>query len=145
MSRSFAPPAGLILLLMSAAASGRSETVASVAAAPQAIRTLAEAYAAARRSSETVAISEAAGAQAEAPCRRTLGSSFPELSLQSRTFSQDVRPYQGQTDAGVRLLQSNLTFYREFFAVKQSKATEKQREQDLARAEQNLLVSVAAA
>src|SRR5262249_15216281 len=77
--------------------------------------------------------------------RRTLGFSFPEISLQSKTFWQDAPPVQGQTDAGLRLLQSNLTFYREFYAVKQSKAAEQQRQQDLAKAEQSLLISVAAA
>jgi outer membrane protein TolC len=111
------------------------------------VRTLREAYRAALANSDSVAVSEQTLRQAQALYHAALGNSFPELTVRDDTTWQDKRTVGGatQSDGALRLSQSGLTGYRELAAVKASKHTIEQREQERRRAEQLLLGDVAAA
>jgi outer membrane protein TolC len=119
--------------------------LASFASAETPVRTLGDAYARALAASETIAINEQSVRQAEALYREAFGSSFPLITARTLTTWQDGARGQSQTDAGLRLTQTNLTGYRELMAVRAAKATSEQREADRLRAEQLLLNDVAGA
>lgn len=130
----------LLAALLVLAAPGRAAEAGS-----SVVRTLDDAYAKALAASETIAINEQSIRQAEALYRRAFGGSFPEISLRSVTAWQDGDGGRSQTDGMVRLSQSSLTGYRELMAARAAKATTAQREAELQRAQQLLLVDVAGA
>lgn len=135
MSRYFAP---LVLLLLPAFAAAQT---------PAPVRTLREAYKAALENSDSVAVSEQSLRQAEALYRAAFGGSFPVVSVRNDTTWQDKRASgdSTQSDGALRVSQTGLTGYREFAAVRASKSSVSQRENERRRAEQLLLDDVSTA
>jgi outer membrane protein TolC len=136
--------AALVAAALAAAGAARAQT------APP-IRSLGEAYRAALAASESIGIDEQSIRQAEELYRQTIGDSLPELSGRSVTswtggprgaFSTGR---MSQTDIGVRVAQTNLSFYKELAAVRRAKSGVRVQEEDLLRAKQLLLVSLAGA
>jgi len=118
---------------------------------PAPARSLGEAYREALAASESIGIDEQAIVQAEQLYARTLGASLPAVTF--RTLSAWVGGGPGQfatgpmsqTDVGFRVSQVNLSFYRELAAVRQAKSGVGVQRQNLLRAKQLLLVSLAGA
>lgn len=122
-------------------------------AAAQPVTTLREAYRAALEHSDSVGIGEKSIAEAEALYRSALGGSFPVLAARHVTDVQDKRvggsqfggSQRAQNEGMLRVSWTGLTGYRELAAIRAGKATVSQREHLRRRAEQLLLVDVAAA
>lgn len=122
-------------------------------AAAQPVTTLREAYRAALENSDAVGIGEKSIAEAEALYRAALGGSFPVLTARHVTDVQDKRvggsqlggSQRAQNEGMLRASWTGLTGYRELAAVRAGKRTVAQREHQRRRAEQLLLVDVAAA
>jgi len=125
----------------------------ALAQAEPAVTTLREAYRAALANSDAVAVSEKTIAEAEALYRAALGDSFPLISARHVTDVQDKRvggaqlggSKRAQHEGMLRLSWIGLTGYRELATLRAGKQGVAQRRHERRRAEQSLLVDVAAA
>lgn len=117
------------------------------------VRTLREAYLAALANSDAVGVSEQNLREAEALYRAALGGSFPELTARHQSDVQDRRvggsqlggSQRLQNEGMLRLSKTGLTGYRELAAVRAGKSAVGARGHERRRAEQLLLLDVAAA
>lgn len=116
---------------------------APAGAAP--IRTLAEAYKAARAASEEVASGTEGIRRAEALYKEAVGGALPLLSWRSVTSVEDQTRRRSETDGALRLSHSGLNGYRELAAVKAAAADEGAARWRLRRAEQLLMSDLAGA
>lgn len=147
------PPSPLWKRAVMAACLGILPPAAAAQAPSQpspAVRTLSDAYQRALAASESVAINEQAIRQAEDLYRRAFGTSMPAFSYRTLTTWVGGSPAfatgaMSQTDAGFRVAQTNLTFYRELAAVRQAKSVVGIQEETYLRARQLLLAAVASA